>query len=548
MNAILGINFGHDGSAAVVVNGVLKSAIGRERITRVKKDGRVCEKTINYVLEVAGIDLNDITAVAFSSYFYQPEDHAQGSYIRFFDVQGNPVKSNLVHLVGGKCFDEYRVAIGDQVKPAILVQHHMAHAASAFYTSPFERAACFSLDASGVHPEFCSLFAIGAYKELKYFYCPGIMAGNVYSVFTSQLGIGPGLTKAGTTMALAAFGEIQEYANDWANDFASWYKRPFQNSDAVHTQYLWTKWTGKSPHENFPPMKDPDTEVKNHAASLQYMFERCLVSWTNRLYEETRSFNDDNLVLAGGSFLNSDVNMRLKQETPFKRIHLFPACGDDGTAAGAALYLSHSLMGQPRHKYKPSDYMYLGKDYTPMNKQQDELDYDSLAKDISKGKIVAWFQGRSEFGPRALGNRSFLADPRSLEMKDRINLKVKHREWFRPFAPAVLEEEKSEWFDIDFESKLMLFITRILKPELIPAVAHIDNSARVQTVSESDNPRFYKLIKSFGKLTNVPVLLNTSLNDNNEPLVETPEDARRLFERTDIEILVIGDQVIRKSS
>jgi carbamoyltransferase len=547
MSVILGINFGHDGSAAVVVNGVLKSAIGKERITRIKKDSRVCERTVTYVLEVAGVTLRDVDIVAFSSYFYQPSDHNPESFIKFFDRHGKPVRSNLVHLIGGKCFEEYKVEIGGQVKTAVLVQHHMAHAASAFYTSPFENAACFSLDASGVHPEFCSLFAVGQDTQLKYFYCPGIMAGNVYSVFTQQLGIGPGLTKAGTTMALAAFGKPAPYTENWSKDFASWYNRPFQNSDAVHTQYLWSKWTGRAPHENYLPDTDPIQEVKDHAASLQYMFERCLVEWAKRLYEETKAFNDGNLVLSGGSFLNSDANMCIKRETPFRNIHLFPACGDDGTSAGAALYVAHTLQGLSRHNYTPKEYMYLGSAYTREESISDSLDYAELARELADGKIIAWFQGRSEFGPRALGNRSFLADPRSLEMKDRINLKVKHREWYRPFAPAVLEEEKSNWFDLDFESKLMLFITKIRNPDQLAAVSHVDNSARVQTVSEEDNKPFYNLIREFGKVTNVPVLLNTSLNDNDEPLVETPDDARRLFDRTDIEILVIGDEIIKKS-
>jgi len=543
MNCILGLNFGHDGAAALVVDGKLKSAISRERITREKKAAGICQSTITYITEDNGITLEDIDAVAFSSYFFKPQDLSSTSFIKFFSKEGQRITSNLAHLISGIPFEEYIIEIGGIRKPAFLIQHHLAHLAAAFYTSPFEKAACFSLDASGVHPEYCSLFATGHDNHLHYYYCPGLMFGNVYSVFTERLGIGPGLTKAGTTMALAAFGTRKEYSEEWKTDFSSWYERKFQPSDAVHTQYLWSKWTGLPPFKSYPSSKDPSQEVKNHAASLQYMFERALVDWACKLHEETKSFNGGNLVLSGGSFLNSDANMKILKESPFERIHLFPACGDDGTAPGAALYLNHALLKKARHNYEAKDYMYLGKNYTSA---MDNLDYHSVAKDISEGKIVAWFQGRSEFGPRALGNRSFLADPRSQSIKQKMNDKIKHREWFRPFAPAVLSEDVKDWFDLDFESKLMLFITKILKPEIIPAVSHVDNSARVQTVNENDNSKFYKLIKCFKEITDVPILLNTSLNDNNEPLVETPEDAKKLFESSETDTLVIGNEVFRK--
>lgn len=545
MSAILGINFGHDGAGAIVLNGKLVAAISKERISRIKKDSGVDDNTINYLLETAGISLSDINLVSFSSYFYKGEHEQPNSYIKFYELDGKPVRRNLIHLLGGKTFEEYQIEIGGQRKQAVLIQHHLAHSASGFYTSPFEKSACFSLDASGVHPEYCSLFSYGEANRLHYLYCPGIMAGNVYSVFTERLGIGPGLTKAGTTMALAAFGEKLPYTNDWEVDFKNWYERDFQNSDAIHTNYLWTKWTGLPPHEGFQRSLIPSQEVKNHAASLQYCFEKILVSEASRLYRDTKSFNDGNLVLCGGSFLNSDANMKIFHEAGFERIHLFPACGDDGTAAGSALYAAHMLLNLPRVSYEAKDYMYLGKEYSAVNKS--EPDFERIAKHLAQEKVVAWFQGRSEFGPRALGNRSFLADPRSSRMKEYINTDIKHREKYRPFAPAVLAEDYREWFDIEFESKLMLFITKILKPELLPAISHIDNSARLQSVSQSDNPRFHKLLQSFKKETGIPVLLNTSLNDNDEPLVESPEDAKRLFDRSKVDVLVIGGDVFEKN-
>jgi carbamoyltransferase len=244
--------------------------------------------------------------------------------------------------------------------------------------------------------------------------------------------------------------------------------------------------------------------------------------------------------------LNSIVNMQLKQQTAFKNIHLFPACGDDGTAVGAALYLAHHFLGVPRNSYAARDFMYLGRPYAVTHAGGKPYEPREVAKAISEGAIVAFFAGGSEFGPRALGHRSILADPRNPEMKDILNRRVKHREWFRPFAPVVLSERAAEWFEIDFESKLMLFIAPIKFPEKLPAVAHVDGSARLQTLAQEDNPKLYELIQEFDRLTGVPVLLNTSLNDNGEPLVETPQDALNFFEKQDVDLLVLEDCVYTK--
>ncbi len=541
---ILGINFGHDGALAIIKDGKLFKAISRERITRIKKARGICKESLEYILRAASLRLEDIQAIAFSSYFINYPNDLSNSVIKLYELNGQPVNRDLIHILGGQTAAEFIAEISGIKIRAFLIQHHIAHIASAYYTSPFNRAAGLSVDASGVHPEYCSLTAIGEGNRLDYFYCPGIMAGNVYSVFTERLGIGPGLTKAGTLMALAAFGQKYGYAEDWEEDFASWYTREFQPSDRVHTNYLWNKWVGRGLSFVYPHTEIPIEEVVNHSASLQYAFERCLVKETTKLFNDTKNINDGNLILSGGSFLNSDANMKIYEESGFKNIHLFPACGDDGTAAGAALYLLHHICGFQRVDYSPKDFMYLGHDYN--NETEDTIDYDQLAKDLDNGAIIGWFQGQSEFGPRALGNRSFLASPKTVEMKDRINLNIKHRERYRPFAPAVLSSEKSEWFDLDFESKLMLFITQVKKPELVPAICHVDNSARVQTVEKSDNKKFFNLLTAFHKLTGIPMLLNTSLNDNGEPLVESPDDAKRLFERTEMEMLVIGNEVIRK--
>ena len=238
--------------------------------------------------------------------------------------------------------------------------------------------------------------------------------------------------------------------------------------------------------------------------------------------------------------------MRLKLDSPFKNIHLLPACGDDGLAVGSAMYLAHHYYDAPRQRYEPHEYMYLGRRYAvpPAGEPYDAM---TVARELSEGKIVAFFREGSEFGPRALGHRSILADPRNPQMKDILNQRVKRREWFRPFAPVVLSEKANEWFEIDFESKLMLFIAPIRCPEKIPAISHVDGSARLQTLQRQDNPVLYDLIEKFDGLTGVPILLNTSLNVNNEPLVETPQDALNFFNNAEVDLLVLEDRVLRKS-
>jgi carbamoyltransferase len=286
--------------------------------------------------------------------------------------------------------------------------------------------------------------------------------------------------------------------------------------------------------------------ARDIAASIQYIFEMCVVRAAVLLHERTQKYNGGNLCLSGGAFLNPNANMQVKLKTPFRHIHLFPAYGDDGTAAGAAMYVTHHFGRIPRIPYEPREYMFLGKQYS-VPQVGTAYNAREIARALSNGKIVAWFQGRSEFGPRALGHRSILADPRNPDMKDTINSRVKHREWYRPFAPVVPSERAAEWFEIDFESKLMLFIARILQPEKIPAVSHVDGSARLQTLQRDDNPVLYDLLKEFDSLTGVPLLLNTSLNGNGEPLVETPQDAINFFNRSPVDILVSEDRVLTRN-
>jgi carbamoyltransferase len=277
------------------------------------------------------------------------------------------------------------------------------------------------------------------------------------------------------------------------------------------------------------------------AATIQYIFEETMFRFINKLYEDTKKINDGNLCLAGGSFLNCTTNGKIHQRTPFQNVFPYPGASDDGLSVGSALFVTHHILDIPRQIKSVSEVVYTGKKYeTPDGGIP--LDLEFVAKSIDDGKLIAWFQGGSEFGPRAIGNRSFLANPTSPTMRDYINYQIKKREWYRPFAPAVCLEDVEKYFDLKGESPYMLKVCNVLTNKL-PAVTHVDNSARVQTVKQSDNPKFYELLRTFEKYSGFPILLNTSLNLSDEPIVETPNDAIKLFYRSKTDILVINNSM-----
>jgi carbamoyltransferase len=540
MAVVLGLNLGHDGAAAVIKNGRLVSAISRERLSRKKKDIGVGKAEIDYVLDIAGCKLSDVNAIAFTTYNYAPDN-----YVKIFAETGEEVQQNLWDHPPRTMAVDFRIVIGSaRPRAAVYVQHHLTHCASAFYTSNFERAACFSMDASGPRPEACSLFAYGMGTELHPLYCPGLMIGNTYSLFTEKLGLGDGLFKSGTTMGLAAYGKPLPIAVENCVRYGQgFYERRFQPDDDRFIRLMWSELSGLPPAVGLSRQETDSQRAMDIAASLQYVFEETIIKAANELHQKTASYAKGSLCLSGGSFYNCNANSAILKRTPFERVSLFPACGDDGTAVGAGLFVAHTMMDEKRVHYEPEEIVYLGRRYeTPAVGKT--LDLNAVASGLAGGKVVGWYQGRSEFGPRALGNRSILADPRDPKMRDRINNEIKKREWFRPFAPIVLAERASEWFDFDRPSPFMLFTARVLDPELIPAVTHVDGSSRLQTVTAASNPGIHDLITRFEKLTGVPMLLNTSLNVGGEPLVETPEDALRFWQTTPVDMMVIGDRML----
>lgn len=609
---ILGIHSGHDASLALVSNGKLVSAISVERMSRNKKDTQLTREALDRFLASNDITLDDVDQIAMGYWNQETSDwisiyspygvnyplsqmgtynkesiilnHLENYTNKVYETDygytlpyyidriqppyGNSVVTGTHYLDLNCVIDGY-----DRVIPGYFIDHHMAHAASTYYTSNFEEAAIMTVDASMNDPENCSGYYVARGNQLTNFREPGLMIGTFYDAATELLGLGPGTTKAGVLMGLAAYGKVsgkvKENADEWLKPI--WHRNS-PTQDNQYIDWLFSQITGKYPflsgirQEILDGDKDAHffqrkwqtvykkgdynkQEVMDFAADVQYLCERAMVMYSQQLFKETKGFNGGNLCLAGGVALNCNANFKVQTETEFDNLHFFPACGDDGISVGAALYVNHMILGNERVEYSSGEIAYLGfnYDYQPESDYEGQpLDLGAVAQHLAEGDIVCWYQNRSEFGPRALGNRSFITNPQIKEMKDVLNSRVKYREWFRPFAPVVLEEKKSEWFDMDFQSPHMLHTVPCKRPLDIPSAVHIDSTARVQTLTRDHNPIFYDLISEFDKITGCPVVMNTSLNIKGQPIVETPDDAIQLFEESDVDVLVINNVMYRK--
>ena len=584
---ILGLTLGHDAAVAIVKDGKLIASVSCERIYRVKKTSRIDWLAIDYVLNKANLDFDDVDYIAVGGY---SEWNTNGKFIKiYFDDERHlyPYRGELFNetrngfdifkdnwLVppitdrwGYDCLKINVVIEGVYSKPGFIINHQTAHAASTFYTSPFEKSVILTLDGSGDYPQKSGSYHYGENTRLENMGAPDTLIGVFYDYMPDYLSLGPGLTKAGTLMGLSSYGEPNEIAKTQWEDFI----KPgitHDNSDTKYYYVMGSKLLGKPPYSyryfvdeekelyNKKPTgskkytllerKDVDKKIgMDAAASVQYIFEKIVLKFVDELYEITKEYNGGNLCLAGCSFLNCNVNYKILKESKFDNIYIYPAAGDDGLAVGGALYVAHHLANNKRIEYSNSEIVYTGGKYED-NSIGVEYDKTVIAKMISESKIIAWYQGKSEFGPRALGNRSFIANPTDPNMKDILNSRVKFREWFRPFAPSVVEENAQDYFDIDVPSPFMLYTCPVKKKELVPAITHVDGTARVQTVNKKDNPKYYELIKEVEKFTGIPMVLNTSLNINGQPIVETIEEALELFEQSDIDGIVINDRMILK--
>jgi carbamoyltransferase len=527
MSIVLGLHYGHHGSVCVIRDGKLIGAISSERLSRHKFSHGVTNKDLDYLFGYLGITHNDIDYIGLSDWnkdfcFHQMEVFQGNEKI---DCLWNRVYDN-------ECLELDINFRGKNVK-GYYIGHQLCHAASAFYTSPFEEAYSFSLDASGANNKNNSLIAYGKGKKLTSLHCPGLMIGVAYGYFTEYLGVGHQLFKAGSTMAVAAYGKVIPRVMD---NLDSYVKACFYPDDQDYHQWylnLWTDLHG-SP-EVFPWCQFDFEKGRDIAATIQLLFEQSILHCVRNIGPMTTK----NLCLSGGSMLNCVTNSRILKETQFRNVHLFPGCGDDGGAVGSALYVAHHILGEERPEYSDSEICFLGPD-KPM---EGDINYGHIARKIAEGKVVAWCNGRAEFGPRALGNRSILADPRNHDNRERINSKIKNREWFRPLAPVILEKELNNWFDFDVKSPFMLFTAPVKRPDIIPEINHMDGSARIQTVNEETNFHYNRLVEEFNEITGVPILLNTSFNGNGEPMVESTQDAVNFFNLGTVDIMVLDGKI-----
>lgn len=570
---ILGINAYHgDASAALIVDGQLLAAVEEERFTRVKHDTSFPHRSIRHCLDVAGLRAEDIDHFALSR---NPRANLGKRVVHALkDRAGRQVAarraSNLRKILGAKSTlaEGLGVPVSRLHAKAHFVEHHLAHIASSFFVSPFERAAVLSIDGFG--DMVSAMWGTGEGHRLQ-------IAGEVtfphslgvfYTAVTQYLGF-PNYGDEYKVMGLASYGEPEHLESF----------RRIVRSDGLgyelgldyfrhHVEGAAMTWDGGAP--KLPPLWGPGMERdlgparlhgaiesrhENIASSLQRRLEEVVLDMLRELHHRTRS---DDLCLAGGVALNCVVNGKIFDETPFRKVYIQPAAHDGGTSVGAAYYVHHHLLGAPRGFVM--DHAYYGPEFTPTRiraaLETAGIAYEPLneagvvertAEALAEGKVVGWYQGRMEFGPRALGNRSILTDPRRAQMKDILNARIKHREPFRPFAPSILEEATGSYFTKDHPSPFML-MTYPVRPEKvadIPAPTHVDGTGRLQTVRRNQNPLYYDLIKAFETRTGIPVLLNTSFNEN-EPICCTPEEAVDTFVRTKMDVLVLGNLFVEE--
>jgi carbamoyltransferase len=567
--SILGINAFHgDASAALFQNGQLVAAVEQERFNRIKHCAGFPDLAIASCLR--NMDPASVAHVAIS------RDPWANLLHKALFVARSPARWGMVatRLRNSLRISRAGCDLASFGLPASAklhhVEHHRAHLASAFFASPFEEAAVVSIDGSGDFT--CAMWAVGRGNRLKVLgsvLYPHSL-GFFYTCFTQYLGF----HKYGDEykmMGLSAYGEPR-YKREVAGMIATHDGRCRLNLDyLVHvTKDGEMTWDEGEPRmgmmfseklvELFGPPRSPRGELEPRhadlAASVQAVLEENYFGLLNHVARVT---GQKKVCLAGGVALNCVANGMILEKTPFTDVYIQPASNDCGTAIGAALYVQHQILGRPRSFVMR--HVYYGPEYSEVEIRA-ELDaagavyqrletselLDETARDIAGGKIVGWYQGRMEFGPRALGNRSILADPRRKDMKDILNRRIKYREPFRPFCPSILAERTGEYFEIDYPSPFMVMAYKIRpeQRERIPAVTHGDGTGRLQTVERDVNPLYWSLIKRFEEMTGVPVLLNTSFNEN-EPIVNTPREALECFLRTQMDVLVMGPFHLRKA-
>ncbi len=589
---ILGIScFYHDAAAALLVDGHLVAASEEERFSRKKHDAGFPKLAVQFCLDEAGITIADVDYVVFYEKPFVKFERilmtALQAVPKSWKVFGDAMTTWMLDKLWVKNY--FRTELGIPNEKILFSEHHLSHAASTFLCSPFDEAAILTID--GVGEWACATFGRGRgnevnlMREIRFPHSVGLL----YSAFTAFLGfeVNEGEYKV---MGMAPYGEpkyvdkvekLYKLGDDgslWLDmDYFSFHHSTTRTYNDKFVELFgqprdpdWLFFTESSGYpdyfgdkpDDFDKISERNQYYADIAASIQKATEEIVLNMARAVQRDTGL---DKLCMAGGVALNSVANGRIIKETPFKEVFVQPAAGDGGGALGAALYVHHCVLGNPRAFRM--DHAYWGKSYTDSQigdfvresgvahtsfSKEDQM-VDRVVDHLQAGHVVGWFQGRFEWGPRALGARSIIADPGRRDMKDIVNTKIKFREPFRPFAPSVLVDAAERYFDLPepekhYPARYMLYVVDV-KPgqeEVLPAITHVDGTARMQTVHEEHSPLYYKLIDRFGQASGVPVILNTSFNLKGEAIVNTPAQAHSTFMRSGMDALVLGNTVITK--
>jgi len=590
---ILGIScYFHDAAAALLRDGQLIAAAEEERFTRKKHDYEFPQHAIDFCFRVGGIQASDLDYVVFFEKPFLKFERLLLSAMQTFPRSYRVFREAMIAWLGDKLWIKHLIQKRLGVPPSHILfsEHHLSHAASAFFCSPFEEAAILTVD--GVGEWTTASLGIGRgtdirlLNEIRFPHSLGLL----YSAFTAFLGFEVnegeykvmGMAPFGTPRYLDKVHRLIRVARDGSfelnMDYFSFHYSTEQTFNGKFVELFgpprdprahfftpgsgYPSYFGDKP-ENFGELAKRNQHYADIAASIQAAIEEILLKMAHELHRETGLTK---LCMAGGVALNSVANGRILRETPFEELYVQPSAGDGGGAIGAALYAYHMVLGRPRAFIM--EHAYWGEEHHPdeveaflkengiryqVVEDEDKL-IERVVDRLQEGKVVGWSQGRFEWGPRALGNRSILADPRRADMKDLVNVKIKFREPFRPFAPSVLVERAEEYFRLPeaekhYPARFMLYVVEVReeKRDLIPAVTHVDGTGRLQTVRRETSPSFYRLIEAFGQATGVPVVLNTSFNLKGEPIVNTPQEAFHTFTASGMDALVIGRCVIEKN-
>ncbi len=559
---ILGLNYYfHDSTACIVKDGQLIVAIEEERLNRDKHTTQFPTLAVERCLKIAGLKFDDIDHIAVSikptTDWEKKTGYILGKPKSFMTFAGHHVVN--AYAKQRRFWLWYKKFWSKPNGPKVhFIEHHLTHVAGSFFVSPYKKAALLGIDGSGEWATTWMGYGDGnKIEKFKEIYFPHSF-GSFYETATQFCGFKPNYDE-GKTMGLAPMGDASVF-KDEVDKIIKVKPDGDIKIDLSYFNYqslIKDRYSQKFidifglPRDKNGPFED---HHQNVAAAFQHVLENKVLELCDILYAKTKA---DYLVISGGVSLNSVMNGRIVRESPFKDVYVMPAAGDNGTAIGAAYYLNNGILNQERNFVHSNPYV--GTSYTneeikkaidgaKLTARYEEDVCAAAAKLLAEGKIIGWFQDKMEIGPRALGSRSILANPAYPNMKDKINAEVKFREAYRPFAPSALVESYKEYFDLEVEAPFMLKVCNVLKEKQseIPAVTHVDGSARLQTVNKELHPRYHELITKFGEKSGVPVVLNTSFNIQGEPVVESPQHALRCFYSTGLDALCMGNYILEK--